>query len=1158
MSVYIPLIKTTKWIDLSQDHKKLRNELENDILKACTKREQMQPIMLQGAFGIGKTNSLYYAFHYGWCELKTPTFLVTLDEITKLVKESASNQQTGKIQNDQLGPFLNKILEKQISVLKEKDWANIDRVYFPEFNGGDLTKYLEDFKQVEIIEDSQTHVKFDVAFSEDIIKEAINSNNRPLLLIDEFESKFYELKKYIETSGGGVLRELFDQIVQDTSLFYLIIGNGPASGYEIAKERGDTNADSGTAEKRRLKTKPIPFPTSNLLKRSFLKDDPKGYINFIWWLSRCRPGHILKLRDSLGAIEDLKILSFNELITNPIFREPIDEGGEAVTYLKTQFFNEVNGRIQATILGKVLCEFQPIEFDVKDLKQDLRECVYYFLCSSEIINTETDLLPVLHRDLYAVHLKKYQEEGKFDSVNYIEHIQPYFSYILSGISDLDGNIAFGMINDSKAGEILASTFLIPLLELTYDFISLYQDDSVKETRDSLDFLLHLINAINKSQQEDNLEVFVQNTFDLFEKCKLLKKEKVHIQLSLYAIRESVEQPIGSPKLKYKNEQVSELLSSISSNSVLPIIFYKEHNLYNYFIPSLEEELLNKYLEGLENHLYNLFYEEFHKDGQVVIRVIYFDPNDEINEFRINLLYVNGDSSQQEAIYSLHKIDVVNFETYQLNFGGQIKDFIDSVCQIALIAYSRQEPDIIKLEENGKIDLKKIIKIVGDRPWTEKKETIRTIEHYRKLLFDGENSIFKSIHKIANGDYRVKLEGAVGNKDEFLDNVSEYYHLNQIIGDEAESYDKFTVDLALLYLFENKVIDESLKKLLELCKSDYHFNVDREDASKAVNYKNLLSILTKNNNALETHLKGFDIESSFISKLSKFTQLLIREDKIASIGEYFSYLKGRPGNSFIESYHNSLGAYLLPELTETLYNLNYLKDIPISDVRTAITNELSKIENSLSKVRADITTKIGELQTILDERDSLSSYAKKLSKAITGIGLMKTILAKEPSLSTLLIIASVLKHFSKVVNDSSIFSDQLKDVYDAISKQKANIDIIQEEIDQLYEDALINKLLGFKYNPPRNNGYLWRESYLPKLKNTEDYEKLFGKTGNIYNPYLSSAIHSDKLEKFRNCLVTIREGLKTEFDNLLHEMIEVGKTAKSTIQLKDFITQLLMP
>lgn len=1160
MSAYIPLIKTTRWIDLSPDHKNLRKELEQDTLKAGVNKEQIQPIMLQGAFGIGKTNSLYYIFHYGWCKLKTPTFLVSLDEITKSVKEFALEQPTGKIQNDQLGPFINEILLRQLETLKREDWTNLERIYFPEFNGGDLNKYLKGFKKVEVIEDSKAHLTFENNFSKSIIAEAVNSSNRPILLIDEFESKFYELKKYIDSSGGGVLRHLFDDIVQKTNLFYLIIGNGPASGYEIAKERGDDSSDSETAANRRLKTKPIPFPTSNLLQRSFLKDDPKGYINFIWWLSRCRPGHIMKLRDALGSIDDLSLLNTNELITKPIFKEPIDEGGEAVSYLKTQFFNELNGRIQAAILGKVISEFQPIEFEIKDYKQDLKECIPYFFCSSERINTEIDLIPVLREDLYSIHLKKHQEEGKFDSVNYIEHIQPYLSYILSGISDAKGNIAFGMINDSKPDEVLASNFLIPLLELTYDFISLYQDDSIKETRESLDFLLSLINQINLTKEAGELEGFIPNTFDRFEKCKLLRNDKVFLQLSLYAIRESIEQPIGSPKLKYKNEQVAELLEDINIEEGLPLVFHKEGNLHNYFIPYLTNEKLDKYLEDLQEHLCSIFYDKFHKDGDTVIRVIYFEKNEKIDDFITNLLYKDGDTNNPEPIYSLNKIDVVDIDSYQLNFGSQIKDYIDSVSKIGIIGVSRKDPAILTLVKDESIlILRDIINVIGDRPWTEKKETIRTIEHYRKLLFDGENSTFKSIHKIANEEYKAKLKENVSSEDEFKNNVYDYYYIDKIIKDDAESYEKFTSNLALLYLFENSRIEDSLKQLLELCKHDYKFDIDKEDLVKGVNYKNLLTILTKNKKDLDFHFENFDLNSSFLTRLTKFTEALLNEDNLNNIDKYYSYLKNKSEVSFIKSYHNALGGYLLPELTESLYNLTYLRTFATPEFIASITNDLISIETSLSEVRVNIVSKLDELKSILDESQSLSSYPEKLNKAIKGIVLIKTILDKEPSASTLIIINSIIKHLNKVVNDSELFLKQLEEIFDDINVQKSNVDAVQEEIDALYNDPLTERLLSFSYPKKRTDNYLWRKNYLAdNLKNREEFEKLFGESKNYYNPFTSPTIYPDKIKTFYQCLVTITNKLNPVFIDTVSKMKEIKDTSESTTQLQDYITQLLTP
>ncbi|MFD2202809.1 hypothetical protein [Shivajiella indica] len=1161
MSAYIPLIKTTRWIDLSPDHKNLRKELEQDTLKASVNKEQIQPIMLQGAFGIGKTNSLYYIFHYGWCKLKTPTFLISLDEITKAVKEFALKQPTGKIQNDQLGPFINKLLLNQIEALKGEDWSSLERIFFPEFNAGDLNKYLKDFKQVEVIEDSKAHLIFDNTFSKSVILEAVNTSHRPILLIDEFESKFYELKKYIETSGGGVLRELFDQIVQDTNLFYLIIGNGPASGYEIAKERGDNNSDSETAANRRLKTKPIPFPTSNLLQRSFLKNDPKGYINFIWWLSRCRPGHIMKLRDSLGQFEDLATLSFSELITKTIFNEPIDDGGEAVTYLKTDFFNQFPGRTKSKYLAKELISFAPNSFELDETdKTDLRECVNLFYCNSKLLNADQDILPELQKDIYNDKLLKYQEEGNYTHVDYAKHIEPFFSFILSGIADENGQIGFGMINDNKPDEVLSNTFLLPLLELTYDFISLYQDDSIKETRETLDFILKIFDQITKSIDEGNIDVLMSNTFDIFDKCKLTRNNKVFLQLSLYAIRESIEQPIGSPKLKYKNEQASALLADVNLKEALPLIFHKEENFYNYFIPALSNEILDKYLEDLQKHLYANFYDKFHKDGDIVIRVIYFDKNEKIDDFRTNLLYKDGDSNHPKAIYSLNKIDVVDLESYQLNFGGQIRDYIDSVSQIGIIGVSSREPAILTLVKDESIlNLKDIIKVIGDRPWTEKKETIRTIEHYRKLLFDGDNSTFKSIHKIANAEYKTKLEENICKQDDFRSNVWEYSFLEKLIKDESESYDSFTIDVALLYLFENKSIDDNIRQLLELCKNDFKFDADKENVAKAVNFKNLLSILTKNKKELESHSINFDLSSSFISKLTKLTDSLIYEDEINNIDEYFSFLSSKQENGFIKSYHNVLGGYLLPELTDTLYSLNYLKTLSIEDVINRITKELYELESNFSEVRVKIVTKLDELKTILDESQNLSAYPENLNKALKGITLIKKVLTNEPTYSTSLIIFSVIQHLSKVAKDAKLFNEQLDEIFDDVSTQKEKIDLIQEEIDKLYEDSLTKKLIGFEFPIPRNNGYLWKKRYLKdKLKESEEYEKLFGDTKNCYNPFTRPTIYPDKIEKFYKALVTITNNLNGEFNEMVSKMRAIKNSAESITQIQNFINQLLTP
>ena len=234
---YIPLIKRTKWIDLSNEHKRLRETVEKDLREGCCENGNIQPIMLQGAFGIGKTTTLYYFFHYCWEILRTPAFYMPLAKVVEEVKKEAATSDSNKVENHRLSLIIKKMIDEQMEILKIENYDDVHNLAFPEFQSGDenvelsLTDYLKGFTSVEIsFDDEEANPFEDVVFNKEVINNALSSGNVPVLLIDEFESKFYELKKIVASSGGGILRELFDQIVQSHP-FQLIIGNGPASGY---------------------------------------------------------------------------------------------------------------------------------------------------------------------------------------------------------------------------------------------------------------------------------------------------------------------------------------------------------------------------------------------------------------------------------------------------------------------------------------------------------------------------------------------------------------------------------------------------------------------------------------------------------------------------------------------------------------------------------------------------------------------------------------------------------------------------------------------------------------------------------------------------------------------------------------------------------------
>ena len=74
----------------------------------------------------------------------------------------------------------------------------------------------------------------------------------------------------------------------------------------------------------------------------------------------------------------------------------------------------------------------------------------------------------------------------------------------------------------------------------------------------MDFILELN---NKSENDDVDSVFPA-CFDLFEEgsVKLKREARIMLQLNLNTIRETIEQPIGSPKLPYKAEPLKSKIN----------------------------------------------------------------------------------------------------------------------------------------------------------------------------------------------------------------------------------------------------------------------------------------------------------------------------------------------------------------------------------------------------------------------------------------------------------------------------------------------------------------------------------------------------------------------------------------------------------------------
>ena len=1172
---YIPLVKQTKWIDLSNEHKRLREEVEKDLRKGCCEKGNIQPIMLQGAFGIGKTNTLYYIFHYCWEVLQTPALYLPLAKIVDEVKKEAKSNDSGKVENNRLSLILKKMIDEQINLLKSDNYDEVFNVDFPEFQSGDenvnlsLTDYLKDFEPVTVVLDEKEENPFkDIVFNKDVINIAISSGNVPVLLVDEFESKFYELKKIVASSGGGILRELFDQIVQ-TRPFLLVIGNGPASGYEVAKDKGG-DADSETAANRRLKTIPIPFPASALLKRRFMEGCANGYVNFIWWMSRCRPGHVQKLHDNV-KYDMLSGYKSSEFITQSIFNEPIDEGGEEVTYLKTSFFETIDSHL-FPIVKDLLLDFEPRELTMeKDyidaFKDEINAKCFY--CSDETINVEKELCPALKDDLSIFLDKCKNSDAKYLDINYYTHLNKYFSYILDACADKNGKIAFNSPY-KYAEEALADSFLIPLLELTYDFVSQYEDSEAPAIKEVRDFLLDCIKHVEHSKEEEQIaDDFpeLSNLFDGF-KANKSKGEEFYIQFSLRALREIFEQPIGSPILRYRGMSLEQKLETIDFQKTV-LLTDSYDNQMIVFVPNLDEDKQDAYISRLEMYIKSVE-KDLHENARKTLHIVYLQESEKIDLLKNRITRV-GDELLPIAKYK--KIVFELFDDYKFNFGRQIQDFVDSVAKIVIAGCACD--DLYSL--NGlTYEVRDVITKIKDSSWTPQKEIRRTIEHYEKLVCEGDNAILKAVKSKSLIDYEDALSKAICDASDYEDNVP--CDFTKVI--DGKITDARSKCIALLYVLEKAGktdnVNNSMVELLRKVGTQgaLHFAPNEDKVLQSLHFDQLKTALS-DSEEIKDILGKYNGDDRFIQNLFAFAGSMVKETVATNIEALYAFMNDSFDNHWIATYSDKM-KYNCPKaeiLIKLLYLSNYVSKIDSAKLRESLIANLTAKGAELNATRATLSESINEILTLLytqkPQRDNDSQpffgYLQKLSDVGKLFEDCQRVLREESdSIAALCVINSVYSRLVDIIDSVKILSTQTTTIKNSLSGFEQSIKrLYQSPINEIYEDKLAAKPINMKSPDASKNGFRgYNEDYCwATTRNTLKYHK--DETKNVFttklNPIKQETLKGNDVSVFTTYLSRVLQtttDIKTRLDSVLSLCRECKVLADDYTELKTQIGNLL--
>ncbi|QXJ32185.1 hypothetical protein [Saccharolobus shibatae] len=253
------------WCDFDEDYRISRLKLEAEMEKFLRGSQEIKVPVIQAPYGSGKTTLLTYLAIRSW-ELGYPAFIINLSDLVNLISQSSNR----KISEDKLYEFAVDLFNKIKESVKDNDKL--------------LKQYLRLKESINI-------------------EKVLGSNwtdildkDKGLLLIDEVEEAYDELRERISYKTSP-FRGLYDAVAKRYGNIMIILSYGPMTmAEEIA---------GGPAGWRTLTISLKPLRANYILYNlSSNVTHKKSIANFLWWLSRSRPGWINKFL-TLGL--DVKI-----------------------------------------------------------------------------------------------------------------------------------------------------------------------------------------------------------------------------------------------------------------------------------------------------------------------------------------------------------------------------------------------------------------------------------------------------------------------------------------------------------------------------------------------------------------------------------------------------------------------------------------------------------------------------------------------------------------------------------------------------------------------------------------------------------------------------------------------------------------------------------
>ncbi|MGC9107978.1 MAG: ATP-binding protein, partial [Infirmifilum sp.] len=326
---------------MSEAHKRIREELEGAVLAFAEQPrapEKHQTYIIVAPFGSGKSTLLNYLRCFSICN-NIPAIKINLSELVIFLKN-----KNEEIYEDQLPNYIYKFFEeKRKELLKTGNY---------EFESCSVDR--------------------------NVVKRALQRSDVGILLIDEIEETYDELKKIVKATTTP-FRGLYDAVWQGESKILPILAFGPTSAYKEATSL------SGSWRVQ-IRSLPIVYPSKIDLPNA----DPH-IKNLVWWIGKGRIGHTQSIAKTIAGLGRFDIQGIKEVLENFKGREVVEGTPYIDTRQKERLVRTSQDPEDIELLEITSIKIGPIPVaELKNLNKN--KLIYtkkqYFVVSKKLIEIE--------------------------------------------------------------------------------------------------------------------------------------------------------------------------------------------------------------------------------------------------------------------------------------------------------------------------------------------------------------------------------------------------------------------------------------------------------------------------------------------------------------------------------------------------------------------------------------------------------------------------------------------------------------------------------------------------------------------------------------------------------------------------------------------------